>query len=76
MMLIYLSSAWLAGIYTGSKIPPPTGVLLSAIIAIALILMLWHRKGAPLLSGLCLIAFTLGILRFHQIKEGDLQSAW
>jgi len=74
MTLIYLSSAWLAGIYAGSRIAPPTGAILFAITAIAVILLLGRRKGAPLLGGLCLIAFLFGIFRYHQVKEGDLPS--
>ena len=74
MTLIYLSGAWLMGIYVGSRIAPPAGAILSAILVTALILLLWRRKGTPLLAGLCLIVFLLGILRFQQVEEGNLQS--
>ncbi len=74
MTLIYLSSAWLAGIYAGSRIATTTGVILLAIAIITVILLLWRKKGTALLFGLCLIACLLGILRYQQVKEGDLQS--
>ncbi len=67
MALIYLSCAWLAGIFLGGwlEFSPPPIILLTGLIPLLLVLRLRHRKKAIILVGLCLVAFLGGVIRFE-----------
>jgi len=75
MALVYLSIALVAGIYFGSRLPLPLSIALPIIFAALLAALLWRRKTAILLGGLCLTLFLCGALRFGAVPTGDeLQS--
>ena len=65
MTLIYLSGAWLAGIYLGSKIALPLGAILLGFLPLCLIPFLSQYRKLLLLSGFCLLAFLGGSLRLQ-----------
>lgn len=82
MTLIYLSLAWVAGIYLGfylleSEVALPLVVILPIIGAIFLFTLLLRKKKAILLLGLCLVAFLGGTIRFQAtaspVTDRDLQ---
>jgi len=64
MWLLYVSCAWVAGIFLGSKISPPLLALFLGLIPFALIPFLRGRKKTLIVAGLCLLALFGGGLRF------------
>jgi len=78
MALVYLSLAFVVGIYFGSHFPLPLAIALP-IIAVALLIALLLRKMRRnrhlLLGGICIALFLCGALRFGAVPTGDdLQS--
>ena len=77
MSLIYLSSAWVAGIYLGSKIALPLSIICLGLLPLCLIPFLSQYKKALLFIGLCLFAFLGGSLCFQSnllvVDEHHLQ---
>ena len=75
MRLIFLSLAWVAGIYIGSLVSPPLYAFLLALILSLTIALLWRKRRVFLWGGLCLIVLFSGI-GFYQwkISEPTLQS--
>lgn len=69
MTLVYLSSAFLAGIYLGSLLAPSLPlILLAAGIAALLVLVFYPERRKSILAILCLIALLLGLFRFNSSK--------
>ncbi|MDD5037849.1 MAG: DNA internalization-related competence protein ComEC/Rec2 [Dehalococcoidales bacterium] len=64
MTLIYLSCAWLAGIFLGSHFSLPPASLLMGLIPLPLLFLTRYRKRAVLAS-LCLIALASGAIYFR-----------
>jgi len=64
MWLLYVSCAWVAGIFLGSKISPPLLTLALGLIPFALIPFLPGSKKTLIVAGLCLLALFGGGLRF------------
>lgn len=65
MTLIFLSLAWLTGIYLGSTRPvDPRIVLLVSLLPLATAL-LWRRDARIRLAALCLVALAAGVLRYQ-----------
>ena len=64
MWLLYVSCAWVAGIFLGSKVSLPLLALFSGFIPFALIPFLRSRKKTLIIAGLCLLALFSGGLRF------------
>jgi competence protein ComEC len=62
--LLYVSCAWVAGIFLGSKISPPLLTLAIGLIPFALIPFLPGSKKTLIVAGLCLFALLGGGLRF------------
>ncbi|MFC1983719.1 DNA internalization-related competence protein ComEC/Rec2 [Chloroflexota bacterium] len=62
MSLIYLSCAWVAGIFLGAKFNLPLALILTGLIPLPLLFFRRHRK-LIILTSLCLIAFFSGA--FH-----------
>jgi competence protein ComEC len=54
--LIYLSSAWVAGIYLGSKFAPPLALILIGLIPLPLLFFFPKQRKAIILATICLIA--------------------
>jgi competence protein ComEC len=65
MPLIYLSCAWIAGIFLGAKFAPPLAILLTGLIPLPLLLWFRHRRRPIILASLCVIAFFGGTLHFQ-----------
>ncbi|MGA8850039.1 MAG: DNA internalization-related competence protein ComEC/Rec2 [Dehalococcoidia bacterium] len=64
MWLLYVSCAWVAGVFLGSKISLPWLALSSGLIPFALIPFLPGSKKTLIVAGLCLLALLVGGLRF------------
>ena len=64
MWLLYVSCAWVAGIFLGSKISPPLFAFAFGLIPFALIPFLPSNKKTLIIAGLCLFALLGGGLRF------------
>jgi len=65
MALIYLSSAFLAGIYLGARLSPSFSFIWPWFIPALLLLLLSRYKRPLLWVGLCLVVFAAGLLRFE-----------
>ena len=63
MALIYISCAWVAGIYLGSKFALPLPLIFIGLIPLPLLFFGKHRK-AIILAAVCLIALFGGALLF------------
>jgi len=75
MGLVYISIAFVSGIYFGSRLELPLAVALPLIFGSLLIALLWRRERILLWGGLCLAIFLCGALRFQAVPTGDeLQS--
>jgi len=64
MWLLYVSCAWVAGIFLGSKVSPPLLALAFGLIPFALIPFLPSSRKTLIVAGLCLFALLGGGLRF------------
>jgi len=64
MWLLYVSCAWVAGIFLGSQVSPPLLALSFGLIPFALIPFLPNSKKILIVAGLCLLALFGGGLRF------------
>jgi competence protein ComEC len=64
MWLLYVSCAWVAGIFLGSKLSPSLFVLAFGLIPFVLIPFLPNSKKTLIVAGLCLFALLSGGLRF------------
>jgi competence protein ComEC len=77
MTLIYLSAAWVTGIYLGSKIALPWGIIFTGLIPLCLIPFLVQYKKHLLIVGFCLFALLGGCIRFQSslpiINEQHIQ---
>jgi len=71
MTLVYLSIAFVVGIYSGSHFPPPLTVALPIIVAALLIAFVWRKNRLLFLGGLCIALFLGGALRFGAVPTGD-----
>lgn len=76
MWLLYISCAWVAGVFSGSKADFPFVATFSGFLPFLLIPFLPGSKKKLIIIGLCLLAFFGGILRFPssqtQIDEHSL----
>jgi len=64
MWLLYVSCAWVAGIFLGSKISPPLLAIAFGLIPFALIPFLPSSRKTLIVAGLCLLALLGGGLHF------------
>jgi len=64
MWLLYVSCAWVAGIFLGSKVSPPLLALSLGLIPFALIPFLPGNKKTLIVAGLCFFALFGGGLHF------------
>ncbi len=65
MPLIYLSCAWVAGIFLGSKFNLPLVFVLAGLIPLPLLLLFRTHRKLIILVSLCLIAFFGGVFHFQ-----------
>ncbi len=70
-MLVYLSLAFVVGIYFSSHFAIPWSVALPIIIAVFIVVLLLRKKGPLLLCGLCIALFLCGAIRFGAVPTGD-----
>lgn len=77
MTLIYLSIAWVTGIYSGSKIALSPGIICLGLLPLCLIPFFRAYKGHLLLAAFCIITFLGGCVRFQSslppVDEHQLQ---
>ena len=77
MTLIYLSAAWVIGIYLGSKIALPWGIIFIGFLPLCLIPFLSQYKKPLILVGFCLFTLLGGCIRFQSslpiINEQHIQ---
>ena len=71
MTLVYLSIAFVIGIYFGSHFPLPLAIALPIIIVALFIAFVWRTNKPLLLGGLCIALFLCGALRFGAVPTGD-----
>ena len=72
MPLIYLSCAWVAGIYLGSKFALPLALILIGLIPLPLLFLFGQHRKAILLIAICLIALFGGAFCFQSsLPSGD-----
>ncbi len=71
MRLVYLSLAWVLGIYLGTRFVFPWSIGLSLLGVFLLFTILFHRQKALLWGGLCLILLLGAILRSQLVPIGD-----
>ncbi len=65
MPLIYLSCAWVAGIFLGAKFAPPLAIILTGLIPLPLLFWFRHQRRLIILTSLCLFAFFGGAFLFQ-----------
>ena len=65
MTLVYLSIAWVIGIYLGSKFALPWATIFIGLLPLCLIPFLLNYKRQLLLAGFCLLSLFGGCLRFQ-----------
>lgn len=71
MTLVYLSLAFVLGVYLGSHFPLPLYVAMPVATATAAVALIWQYNKRILLPGLCIALFFCGILRFGAVPIGD-----
>ncbi|MBT9163707.1 MAG: ComE operon protein 3 [Chloroflexi bacterium] len=71
MRLVYLSLAWVLGIYLGSRFAFPWSIVLILLGVSFFLIVLSHRKKTLRWGGLCLILLLGAVLRFQSIPIGD-----
>jgi len=65
LALIYLSGAWVAGIYLGSKFALPLALIFTGLIPLILLFFFRQKRKAIILTAVCLIAFFGGALCYQ-----------
>ncbi|TET18292.1 MAG: DNA internalization-related competence protein ComEC/Rec2 [Dehalococcoidia bacterium] len=77
MPLIYLSGAWVAGIFLGAKFNLPLALILTGLIPLPLLVFFRQHRKIIILISLCLIVLFSGAFRFQSsqptINENCLQ---
>ncbi len=72
MTLIYLSGAWVVGIYLGSKFALPLALILIGLIPLPLLFFFPQQRKTIILSAICLIAVFGGAFCFQSsLPPGD-----
>jgi competence protein ComEC len=72
LALIYLSVAWVAGIYLGSRFAPHFAIIFSGLLPLILLLFFPKKRKAIILAAICLIAFFGGALCYQaSLPPGD-----
>jgi competence protein ComEC len=71
LALIYLSGAWLAGIYLGSKFVPPPLLILIGLLPLILLFFFRQKRKTIILTAVCLVAFFGGALVYQTSLPPD-----
>jgi competence protein ComEC len=67
MWLLYVSCAWVAGVFLGSRIGLPWLALFLGLVPFALIPFLPGSRKALIVAGLCLLAVVGGVIRYPSL---------
>jgi competence protein ComEC len=77
MAIVYLSCAWVAGIFIGSSFNPPLALLFFGLLPLPLLLIFRQHKKPIILSSLCLVTVLGGAIYFQTsrpaVNENSLQ---
>jgi len=65
LALIFLSGAWVAGIYLGSRFALPPALILTGLLPLPLLFFFRKKRKAIILAAVCLIAFFGGALCYQ-----------
>jgi len=65
LALIYLSGAWVAGIYLGSKLALPPALIFIGLVPLPLLFFFRKKRKVIILTAVCLIAFLGGALGYQ-----------
>ncbi len=71
MPLIYLSCAWVVGIFLGSKFNPPLALILIGLTPLPLLFLLRQHRKLIILASLSLVAFFSGAFCFQSSLPTD-----
>ena len=71
MALIYLSGAWVAGIYLGSRFALPPALILIGLVPLTLLFFFRKKLKAIILTAVCLTAFFGGALCYQASLPPD-----
>jgi competence protein ComEC len=71
LALIYLSVAWVAGIYLGSRFAPHFAIIFSGLLPLILLFFFPKKRRAIILAAVCLIAFFGGALCYQASLPPD-----
>jgi len=71
LALIYLSGAWVAGIYLGSKFALPPALILIGLVPLTLLFFFRQKRRAIILAAVCLTAFFGGALCYQSSLPPD-----
>ncbi|MBI4294672.1 MAG: DNA internalization-related competence protein ComEC/Rec2 [Chloroflexi bacterium] len=71
MTLVYISVAWVAGVYTGSRLPFAWGLTLGLLLVLAPLIFLSRHHKRLLIAGVCLAALLGGMLRLAASLPGQ-----
>jgi competence protein ComEC len=71
LALIYLSVAWVAGIYLGSRFAPHFATIFSGLAPLILLFFLPEKRRVIILAAVCLIAFFGGALCYQASLPPD-----
>jgi len=74
LALIYLSGAWVAGIYLGSKLALPLALIFTGLIPLILLFFFPEKRRVIILAAVCLIAFFGGALCYQASLPPDDES--
>ena len=75
MSLIYLSCAWVAGIFLGSELNVPLVLILTGLIPLPLLFLFSQHKKLIILTSLCLIALFGGAFYYQSSLPPDDESS-
>jgi competence protein ComEC len=77
MAIVYLSCAWVAGIFMGPRFNPPLAFLFFGLLPLPLLLIFRQHKKPIILSSLCLVTLLGGAIYFQasrpSVNEDSLQ---
>jgi len=71
LALIFLSGAWVAGIYLGSRFALPPALILTGLLPLPLLFFFRKKRKAIILAAVCLIAFFSGVLCYQASLPPD-----
>lgn len=74
MPVIYLSCAWLLGIFLGARFSIPLAMTIIGLVPLSLFIWLPKQRRRIFLVSLCVIAFIIGAWRYQSSLPTDRKS--